>query len=121
LSHQELDLLLGEALYADDFGAKDPSPAEKRRQAENWFVEAAFTAASLKGARTCLDALRLLEFDTYARRRFCADGEQPDPVIHALRGSMQNVLTLGRERANEEALTLRLNTLITEHYGQFRF
>lgn len=37
LSEQELDLRLGEALYADDFGAKDPSDADKRRRAENWF------------------------------------------------------------------------------------
>ena len=38
LSETELDLRLGAALYADDFGAKAPSDADKRRRAEHWFA-----------------------------------------------------------------------------------
>ena len=38
LSEAELDLRLGDALYADDFGAKDPTDADKRRRAEHWFA-----------------------------------------------------------------------------------
>lgn len=38
LSAQQLDVLLGEALYADDFGAKEPSESDKRRRGENWFA-----------------------------------------------------------------------------------
>jgi len=37
LSDADLDLRLGEALYADDFGAKAPTDADKRRRAEHWF------------------------------------------------------------------------------------
>lgn len=33
----ELDLLLGEALVADEFGAKDLSDAEKQAAARRWF------------------------------------------------------------------------------------
>ena len=33
----ELDLLLGEALVADEFGAKDLSEAEKQAVAQRWF------------------------------------------------------------------------------------
>lgn len=38
LTEQELDLQLGDALYADDFGAKDPTDADKRRRATTWFA-----------------------------------------------------------------------------------
>ena len=36
-STDELDLLLGEALVADEFGAKDLSDVEKRAAARRWF------------------------------------------------------------------------------------
>lgn len=84
-------------------------------------LETLFETEALAGARACLDALRLLEFEVYAERRFCAADEQPEPVLHALRGSLQNALLLARERAAEDALVLRLNTLIARAYGEFRF
>lgn len=83
--------------------------------------EAAFEAYSTQGSKRCLDALGLLEFEIYAQRRFCADDEKPEPVIHALRGSESNLFTLARERAAEKALTLRLGTLIDDTYGEFNF
>ena len=81
----------------------------------------AFSANALYGARKCLDALRLLEYDIYARRRFCVEDEHVEPVIHAMRGSTLDMLTLARERERQNALTLRLNTLISDTYGSFRF
>ncbi|MFF3340366.1 hypothetical protein [Streptomyces flavidovirens] len=36
-SPDELDLVLGEVLLADGFGAKDPSDSEKRAAARRWF------------------------------------------------------------------------------------
>lgn len=38
LTEAELDLRLGAALYADDFGAKRPTDAEKLHRAERWFA-----------------------------------------------------------------------------------
>ena len=38
LTEQELDLRLAEPSDADDFGAKDPTDADKRRRAEHWFT-----------------------------------------------------------------------------------
>lgn len=38
LSEAELDVRLGEALYGEEFGAKEPTDAEKRRRAEHWFA-----------------------------------------------------------------------------------
>jgi hypothetical protein len=38
LSEAELDLRLGDALYADDFGAKPATDADRRRRAEHWFA-----------------------------------------------------------------------------------
>ena len=38
LPETELDRLLGEALYANDFGAKPPTEAEKVRRAQRWFA-----------------------------------------------------------------------------------
>ena len=36
-SPAEIEILIGEALLADDFGAKDASEAEKRAVARRWF------------------------------------------------------------------------------------
>jgi hypothetical protein len=80
-----------------------------------------FEISSDHGARKCLTSLNTLEFLIFTERRFCAPGETPQPAIHALRGSRANVATVGQEQQNELALALRLGTLITENYGEFRF
>ena len=84
-------------------------------------MEATFQARSDDGARKCLDALALLEYDIYTKHRFCAEGEQAEPVIHALRWTTPIMLTMAKRKAEEEALTLRLNTLITNVHGEFQF
>src|SRR5215813_6587867 len=38
LSESELDRLIGDALYADDFVAKAPTDTDKRLRAERWFA-----------------------------------------------------------------------------------
>jgi len=71
------------------------------------------------GARKALAALDQLEYEVYAERRFCKDGEQVDPVIHALRTSRLNMLRVARNASDEEAISLQLNELITATYGDF--
>jgi len=72
-----------------------------------------------RGVQKALDALAQLEFDIYSERRFCEEGEQVDPVIHALRPSRINMLRLARSASTEDVLSARLNTLLTSTNGEF--
>jgi hypothetical protein len=71
------------------------------------------------GAKKALDALDRLEWDIYTKRRFCAEGEQVDGVIHALRITELNMIRMAQKAAAEEALSFQLNTLLTNTYGEF--
>jgi hypothetical protein len=70
LSDTELDLRLGEALYADDFGAKAPTDADKLRRAEHWFAaqrarlqQAVCTQSFVKNYVSSKDAVERELFD----------------------------------------------------------
>ena len=76
LTEQELDMRLGEALCADDFGAKDLTDADKRRRAENWF-------SARKGQfqkAVCSDSF----VQNYVQNKNAVERELFDAVLSAL-------------------------------------
>jgi hypothetical protein len=76
LSDTELDTLLGDALYADDFGAKAPTDAEKIRRAQRWFT------SQMGEFRRVVCSQRMVQ--SYLDKKDSAERELFDAVVAAL-------------------------------------
>jgi hypothetical protein len=76
LPETELDALLGDALYAEDFGAKAPTDAEKIRRGQRWF------ASQLTEFRQVVCTHRIV--DRYLEKKDSAERELFDAVVTAL-------------------------------------
>jgi len=76
LSETELDALVGDALYAEDFGAKAPTDAEKIRRARRWF------ASQMIEFRQVVCTHHIVE--RYLEKKDSAERELFDAVVTAL-------------------------------------
>ena len=95
--------------YNDDFGDC----------AEQVGVRDAYDGNADFGALKCQEALSWIEKDILTDGRF-GGPINGDPTIHVLRHSSTFMFGLARMQDRERALALRLETLITHEYGEFK-
>jgi len=96
-SPEEIEVLIGEALLADDFGAKDASDAERRAVARRWF-------------EANLGAFRMLVCGSAALRAVFGAGKKDR---NALLGALADVL------GSQYGMTVPVTALsaMIIHYG----
>jgi hypothetical protein len=95
--------------YNDDFG-------DCARQVGVWD---AYDGNGDFGALKCQEALSWIERDIMVEQRF-GGPINGDPTIHVLRHSSAFLFRLAEMQERERALALRLETLITNEYGEFQ-
>jgi len=72
------------------------------------------------GAGKCLEGLAWLETDIMTAGRFGGPGADSESPIHPLRPSTAFTQELAKVQDEQRALALRLGTLITDHFGEFK-